>query len=46
VLAYYEGEAEGMKTDQVLTEILKATPETKTGSKYESANLKKGERAA
>jgi MoxR-like ATPase len=46
VLLNFEGEAEGMKTDQVLADILKGTPETKTGSKYDSANTKKGERAA
>ncbi|MBX3188258.1 MAG: MoxR family ATPase [Labilithrix sp.] len=31
VLLNFEGEAEGMKTDQVLDAILKAIPETKTG---------------
>jgi MoxR-like ATPase len=34
VLLNFEGEAEGMKTDQVLEEILKKTPETKPGSKF------------
>jgi MoxR-like ATPase len=32
VLLNFEGEAEGMKTDQVLEAILKALPETKTGA--------------
>jgi len=31
VLLNFEGEAEGVKTDQVITEILKATAETKAG---------------
>ena len=31
VLLNFEGEAEGMKTDQVIEAILKALPETKTG---------------
>jgi MoxR-like ATPase len=34
VLLNFEGEAEGMKTDQVLDEILKKTAETKPGSKF------------
>ncbi|HEY8076812.1 MAG TPA: MoxR family ATPase [Labilithrix sp.] len=32
VLLNFEGEAEGMKTDQVLDAILKGVPETKTGA--------------
>lgn len=31
VLLNFEGEAEGVKTDQVISEILKSTPETKAG---------------
>jgi MoxR-like ATPase len=34
VLLNFEGEAEGMKTDQVIEAILKALPETKPGSKH------------
>ena len=33
VLLNFEGEAEGVKTDQVLEAILKALPETKAGAK-------------
>ena len=33
VLLNFEGEAEGIKTDQVIEAILKAVPETKAGSK-------------
>jgi MoxR-like ATPase len=36
VLLNFEGEAEGVKTDQVLEAILKALPETKTGVKEAS----------
>jgi MoxR-like ATPase len=35
VLLNFEGEAEGIKTDQVIDAILKGLPETKTGSKAE-----------
>ena len=34
VLLNFEGEAEGIKTDQVIQEILKSLPETKGGSAY------------
>ncbi len=36
VLLNFEGEAEGMKTDQVLDAILKALPETKAGGRAEA----------
>jgi MoxR-like ATPase len=36
VLLNFEGEAEGMKTDQVIEAIIKALPETKAGSKAEA----------
>jgi MoxR-like ATPase len=36
-LLNFEGEAEGVKTDQVLEAILKALPETKTGAGREGA---------
>jgi len=35
-LLNFEGEAEGMKTDQVITAILQGIPETKTGSKAQA----------
>ncbi|MBS2014216.1 MAG: MoxR family ATPase, partial [Deltaproteobacteria bacterium] len=35
-LLNFEGEAEGIKTDQVIEAILKGIPETKTGSKAEA----------
>jgi MoxR-like ATPase len=34
VLLNFEGEAEGIKTDQVIEEILKKVPDTKPGSKF------------
>ena len=36
VLLNFEGEAEGMKTDQVIDAIVKGLPETKAGSKAEA----------
>jgi MoxR-like ATPase len=36
VLLNFEGEAEGMKTDQVIEAIVKGLPETKAGSKAEA----------
>ena len=36
VLLNFEGEAEGMKTDQVILAIIKDLPETKAGSKAEA----------
>jgi MoxR-like ATPase len=36
VLLNFEGEAEGMKTDQVIDAIVKALPETKAGGKAEA----------
>ena len=39
VLLNFEGEAEGMKTDQVIDAIVKALPETKAGSKAEAQAL-------
>jgi MoxR-like ATPase len=43
VLLNFEGEAEGMKTDQVVDAILKALPETKAG-KAEAQGVERSER--
>src|SRR6478672_3923702 len=39
VLLNFEGEAEGMKTDQVIEAIIKALPETKTGAGRSEAQV-------
>ncbi|MEO6419942.1 MAG: MoxR family ATPase, partial [Polyangiaceae bacterium] len=42
VLLNFEGEAEGIKTDQVIAEILKAVPETKTMKGPSDGDARKG----
>jgi MoxR-like ATPase len=42
VLLNFEGEAEGIKTDQVISEILKALPETKTMKGSSDEGTRKG----
>jgi MoxR-like ATPase len=42
VLLNFEGEAEGIKTDQVIAEILKAVPETKTMKGSSDGEARKG----
>ena len=39
VLLNFEGEADGIKTDQVVEAILKSLPETKTGAKEKGAHV-------
>jgi MoxR-like ATPase len=39
VLLNFEGEADGIKTDQVIEAILKSLPETKTGAKEKGAHV-------
>jgi MoxR-like ATPase len=46
VLLNFEGEAEGIKTDQVLTEIIKSIPETKAGLRENAPGNGGGARAA